>query len=158
MVRKIVSGGQTGADRAALDFAIERGVRHGGWCPKGRLAEDGTIDPRYQLKQATTDIYEERTELNVQDSDGTVIFTVSPQLAGGSKKTAEFAARHAKPWIHLSGKTPEPASELLRFVELQEIAVLNVAGSRASGEPGIYEFAASVLADAFSRGCFVKQS
>ncbi len=157
MVGKIVSGGQTGADRAALDFAIGRGIPHGGWCPKGRLAEDGPIDSRYQLKETATAIYEERTGLNVRDSDGTVIFTIAPQLAGGSKMTAEFAARRGKPWLHLSKQTSGPASRLAQFAGMHKITVLNVAGSRASGEPGVREFTASVLSDAFDQGCFVKQ-
>jgi hypothetical protein len=146
MVRKIVSGGQTGADRAALDFAIARGIPHGGWCPKGRLAEDGAIDPRYQLVETPSANYEERTGWNVRDSDGTVIFTISPRLSGGSKFTAECAARLGKPCIHLFAESNDRAGCLAEFVKRHNIAILNVAGSRASGEPGIYEFVASVLA------------
>jgi hypothetical protein len=72
-IERIVSGGQTGADRAALDWAIARHVPHGGWCPKGRKAEDGVIDARYELMETPSDFYEERTLWNVRDSDGTVI-------------------------------------------------------------------------------------
>ena len=158
MIRKIVSGGQTGADRAALDFAIGRGIPHGGWCPKGRLAEDGAIDPRYQLRETPTDVYAERTGRNVLDSDGTVIFSISPELSGGSKLTAEFAARHWKPWIHLSKQTAGQAQELMQFVDRHKIAVLNVAGPRASGEPDVYKFTVSVLSDAISRGVSEKSS
>jgi len=71
-LEKIVSGGQTGVDRAALDFAIESDLPHGGWCPKGRLAEDAILDSRYQLKETPLAIYEQRTEWNVRDSDGKV--------------------------------------------------------------------------------------
>jgi len=88
LIIKIVSGGQTGADRAALDFAIEHGIPHGGWCPKGRQAEDGPIDGRYQLKETPTSDYAQRTEWNVRDSDATVLFSLAPELTGGSKKTA----------------------------------------------------------------------
>src|SRR5207302_1740042 len=95
------SGGQTGADRAALDFAIEHGIPHGGSCPKGRLAEDGKIDAIYQLEETSTQVYAERTEKNVCDSDGAVIFTMSAELGGGSLATAGFAKRHRKPCIHL---------------------------------------------------------
>ena len=75
MIKKIVSGGQTGADQAALDAAIEYGIPHGGWVPKGRRTEKGRLPHRYHLKEATTIDYEQRTELNVIDSDSTVIFT-----------------------------------------------------------------------------------
>ena len=100
IVIKIVSGGQTGADRAALDWAIENDIPHGGWCPKGRKAEDGVIDARYELKESTSASYLQRTEWNVRDSTGTVIFTLCAELTGGSKKTADFAKKHQKPWIH----------------------------------------------------------
>jgi len=97
IITKIVSGGQTGADRAALDFAIEHGVSHGGWCPKSRLAEDGPIHPRYKLQETPTRSYPQRTEWNVRDSDGTVIFTIAERLNGGSRKTARFTRKLGKP-------------------------------------------------------------
>ncbi len=75
-VPKIMSGGQTGADRAALDFAIGHGIKHGGWCPKGRRAEDGAIDARYQLKETPSANFVQRTEWNTRDSDGTVVFSI----------------------------------------------------------------------------------
>jgi hypothetical protein len=143
MLKKIISGGQTGADSAALDFAIWHEIPHGGWCPKGRLCENGTIDPRYQLKETSTKNYPQRTEKNVQDSDGTVIFTISPNLTGGSKKTAELAAKHHKPWIHLhcqSGGYDGPELPLLEFLREHDIETLNVAGTRASKEPDVYKF------------------
>jgi hypothetical protein len=87
----IVSGGQTGADRAALDWALARGVECGGWCPKGRKAEDGPIDPKYRLKETPSAAYLQRTEWNVRDSDGTVLFSIEPTLTGGSLKTVDFA-------------------------------------------------------------------
>jgi predicted Rossmann-fold nucleotide-binding protein len=81
---KIISGGQTGADRAALDFAIKHGMPHGGWCPQGRIAEDGPIDAKYQLHETPSADYVQRTEWNVRDSDGTVIFSVGKELSGCS--------------------------------------------------------------------------
>jgi hypothetical protein len=99
---KIVSGGQTGADRAALDFAIKQGIPHGGWCPKERIAEDGPVDAKYQLKETPSSNYEQRTEWNVQDSDGTVIFSIGKELSGGSLLTLNFAQMEEKPWIYLS--------------------------------------------------------
>src|SRR5438105_2044217 len=88
---KIISGGQTGADRAALDFAIARGIAHGGWCPRGRLAEDGRIEERYQLMETPSKDPIQRTEWNARDSDATLVFSIARQLTGGSRKTVELA-------------------------------------------------------------------
>src|ERR1022692_3703229 len=96
VLQKIVSGGQTGADRAALDFAIEHGIPHGGWCPKGRRSEEGPIDVRYELKETPSTVYLQRTEWNARDSDGTVVFSIGPTLSGGSKKTVSLAQKHAR--------------------------------------------------------------
>ena len=90
MLAKIISGGQTGVDRAALDVAIAMGIPHGGWCPKGRRAEDGTIPARYHLAETRSAAYRQRTEWNVRDSEGTVIFTISPVLIGGSMGTGSY--------------------------------------------------------------------
>lgn len=149
MISKLVSGGQTGADRAALDFAIEHNIPHGGWCPKGRRAEDGPIDARYLLTETPTANYLQRTEWNVRDSDGTVIFTMSPKLTGGSKKTAEFAKKHKKPCLHVyippecfpcSGHLAMPG-----FIRKNKIKILNVAGSRASKNPEIGDDVKKIL-------------
>jgi len=152
-IAKIVSGGQTGADRAALDFAIAHGIAHSGWCPKGRKAEDGPIGPRYALAETPSADYLQRTEWNVRDTDGTVIFTVATKLTGGSKRTAEFAARHSKPVIHLSQAAdgPAAAAKLAAFVRDHGIKVLNVAGSRASKEPDVGGFVSDSLAAAFCK-------
>jgi hypothetical protein len=151
-LEKLVSGGQTGADRAALDVAIRHGFPHGGWCPKGRKAEDGIIPEQYQLVETPSASYLQRTERNVRDSDGTVIFTISSQLSGGSKRTAEFAAKHRKPWVHLPQRAAsyeDPALLLQRFVDENEIRVLNVAGTRGSKEPDIWRFTFETLEEAF---------
>jgi hypothetical protein len=147
MVEKIISGGQTGADRAALDFAIGRGMAHGGWCPHGRWAEDGTIAARYQLAETPDADPAQRTEWNVRDSDGTVIFSIAPSLGGGSKKTAEFASRHGKPCLHLSREREgeSAAAKLSRFLARHRIKTLNVAGPRQSEEPEVADFVRSVL-------------
>ena len=144
---KIVSGGQTGADRAALDWAIERGIPHGGWCPKGRLAEHGRIDDRYALQETASWSYLERTELNVRDSDGTVVFSIGRILRGGSKNTLEFAETHERPLIHVSrGDDLAVATASLRsFVGKNRIRVLNVAGTRQSEEPEISTFVREAL-------------
>ena len=147
---KLVSGGQTGADRAALDFAIASGIPHGGWCPKGRRAEDGTIDLCYQLKETPSGGYVQRTEWNVRDSDGTVVFSIAPVLTGGSKKTVLLAHKHHRPVLHISrqGGPASPEQALRRFVQEHGIKVLNVAGPRASKEPDVYGFVKEVLAKA----------
>jgi len=149
---KIVSGGQTGADRAALDWAIARTLPHGGWCPRGRKAEDGTIAPAYRLTETPGDSYMQRTEWNVRDSDGTVILSLSRTLTGGSRRTAELAQQHGKPWLHLSkdASTGNSGERLRRFVQEHHIRVLNVAGPRASTEPDIGEFVRATLDLAFA--------
>src|SRR5204862_6255637 len=130
MAVTIVSGGQTGADRAALDFAIEHGIPHGGWCPKGRVAEDGTIDPRYQLKETPSKNYVQRTEWNARDSDGTVVFSIPAALTGGSEQTTDLARQHHKPVLHLwrDGGLSSPEQALRQFIRDHDIQLLNVAG------------------------------
>jgi hypothetical protein len=152
MVQKIISGGQTGADRAALDFAIEHGIPHGGWCPKGRMAEDGPIDPRYHLQETPNRSYPQRTEWNVRDGDATVVFSIDPVLTGGSKKTAFLAHKLGKPVLCISrdGGSAAPDAELLAFIERHGVKVLNVAGPRASNEPEIANFVTAVLTAALA--------
>jgi len=159
---QVISGGQTGADRAALDAAIACGVPHGGWCPKGRRAEDGPIDPVYNLEEMATEDYPSRTKANVADSDVTVIFSRGP-LSGGSLLTQEFAEELNKPCLHidfqalensqldraeffqaLEEKVPAVAEAMADEPDLGNI-VLNVAGPRASTDPSIYEAVYSAL-------------
>lgn len=146
-VPNIVSGGQTGVDRAALDFAVLHGIRHGGWCPKGRRAEDGPIEPKYELKETPSQDYIQRTEWNARDSDGTVVFSVGETLTGGSKLTVEFARKHGKPVLHIfrNGGPASPELALRRFIQDHDIKVLNVAGPRASKEPEAGAFVLEVL-------------
>ena len=147
----IVSGGQTGADRAALDWAIDHNVLHGGWCPKGRKAEDGLIPDRYVLRETPNDDSAQRTEWNVRDSDGTVIFSMQPSLSGGSKHTADLAHKHGKPMVHLFQSDTVSSLEqvLIQFISENQIRTLNVAGPRASEEPGIDQFVRDVFDHAF---------
>jgi hypothetical protein len=143
----IISGGQTGADRAALDFAIANGFAHGGWCPRGRLAEDGSIPLRYELREAPSRKYALRTELNVRDSNATVVFSIAADPQGGTKLTLELARRLGKPVLHLSRNSASAdAAELLQaFLNEYTVETLNVAGPRASQEPEIVEFVLQVL-------------
>lgn len=143
---KIVSGGQTGADQAGLDWAIANGIPHGGWCPKGRRSEVGPIANTYLLVETPSANYLERTEWNVRDSDATVIFTLSDTLEGGSKKTAEFAHKHEKPCLHFRPRV-DPRY-LVRFLEKNQVRVLNVAGSRESTAPGIGQLVMRTLEQA----------
>ena len=145
----IISGGQTGADRTALEWAIEHGIPQGGWCPRGRLAEDGPINSRYRLLETPSDDYAQRTEWNVRDSDGTVIFSLAPSLTGGSDLTRYFAERYRKPYLHLHKASARPAVLLVDFLRKHDIHVLNIAGPRAETEPEIGLFVAQVLDEAF---------
>ena len=147
MVQKIISGGQTGADLAALDIAIKLGIPHGGAIPKGRLTENGPLPPQYRLEELPTRSYPERTEKNVVDADGTVILSHGP-LTGGSLFTEKMAQRHGKPVMHLDmAEVPvEDAAVLLKdFIEENSILILNVAGSRGSNDPAIYGKTCRVL-------------
>jgi len=141
---RIVSGGQTGADRAALDWAIAHGIPHGGWCPRGRRAEDGRIDGRYALIETPSRDYEQRTRWNVRDSDGTLIVSRSGVLTGGSAYTARCAERLGRPLLH-AHPGADDAQALRAFLERHRIRTLNVAGPRASVDPEIYEYVVGVL-------------
>ena len=140
---RIVSGGQAGADRAGLDWAILHGVDHGGWCPKGRRSEDGPIPAGYLLSETPLAGYLQRTEWNVRDSDATVIFTLTDALDGGSKKTAEFAEKRGRPCLHFRpGVHPK---FLALFLARHRVTTLNVAGKRESAAPGIHRFVCQML-------------
>jgi hypothetical protein len=147
MIAKIVSGGQTGVDRAALDVAVKLGIPHGGWVPKGRIAEDGPISHHYQMRETPTAIYAERTEKNVIDSDGTLIISRG-ELSGGSEATREMALKHDRPWLHvdLNQSAAFRAAVLItQWIDAHRIQVLNVAGPRASKDPRIYQDTLSLL-------------
>jgi hypothetical protein len=141
---RIISGGQTGVDRAALDVALELGIEHGGWCPRGRLAEDGRIDARYHLRETDQAKYHIRTELNVQSSDGTLIVARGP-LTGGTELTRQFATRHGKPFWIIDLDKPTRRAEFQAWLARENISVLNVAGPRESTSPGIYEATCPLL-------------
>jgi hypothetical protein len=140
MIKKIISGGQTGADRAALDVAIKLGVPHGGWIPKGRKTEDGILPEKYQLKEMPTASYPKRTEQNVIDSDGTLIISHG-KLTGGSDYTRKMTLKHHKQLLYVDLNNYEPfdaASLIGSWIGMQKVQVLNVAGPRASKAPEIY--------------------
>lgn len=152
MLKRIVSGGQTGADIAALELALEHGFPHGGWCPRGRRSLAGPIPDCFDLRETPGSDYLQRTEWNVRDSGGTVLFSLAEAIRGGTSKTLGFVLMHRKPGLHLCRarmSTPDAARELLAFIEEHGIETLNVAGSRESKEPGIHDWTREVLAAAF---------
>lgn len=149
MVTKIISGGQTGVDRAALEWALDRGVDCGGWCPAGRLAEDGPIPERFPLRETPSGNYRQRTEYNVRHSDGTVILLLGSNLTGGTALTKKIASRWNRPCLILSKSTTDsPVLKLRGFIDRNRIETLNIAGPRESGEPGVGEFVRSILDEA----------
>jgi hypothetical protein len=148
---KIISGGQTGADRGGLDAAIELGIEHGGWCPKGRKAEDGTIPERYRLVETRGSDYKKRTELNVKDADVTVIFTADGNVTGGSRLTASFCRQHGRPCLVLNAFAPvaETVAELRSFFNENKPKVVNIAGNRATKAFGIDKAVKNAIVSTF---------
>jgi Circularly permutated YpsA SLOG family len=154
MVRKIISGGQTGVDRSGLDFAIHAGLEHGGYVPRDRKAEDGRIDDQYKLVELSTSSYPARTRRNIEESDGTVIFSLNRRLSGGTKLTLELANKLGKPVLHIydtCNRISNPDSlrfeiqALIEFLCSNKIEILNVAGPRESKEPGVYDWTLTML-------------
>lgn len=144
MIRKIISGGQTGADRAALDWAIAHCIPHDGWCPAGPRAEDGVIPWRYYLRETPARRYQQRTQWNVRDSDATLIISLLAELTGGTLATREWANKIDRPCLHVY-PCNEWRDNLRTFIETHPIRVLNVAGPRLSGAAGIGQFVDEVL-------------
>ncbi|MFC1885069.1 putative molybdenum carrier protein [Thermodesulfobacteriota bacterium] len=141
LIKKIISGGQTGVDRAALDAAIEAGIPHGGWVPKGRKAEDGVIPLTYNLTELDKGGYAARTEKNVLDSDGTLIIT-SGAMDNGTVFTRELVVLYKKPLLSIDVAESDLlkwTDKIVSWVKANKIYVLNVAGPRNSKKPGIYE-------------------
>ena len=149
MITRLVSGGQTGVDRAALDVALELGIPCGGWCPLGRKAEDGPIPPRYPLRETATDTYAERTELNVRDSDATLII-LHGSPAGGTRLTIEQAILQKKPHLVVNLAQEVDPAIVHKWLDNQAVRVLNVAGPRESEAPGIHGRTRSLLRQVFA--------
>lgn len=147
ILSKIISGGQTGVDRGALDAALAADFHCGGWCPPGRPAEDGVIPNRYPLIEMPGGSYRQRTIKNVMDSDGTLIIYFS-ELQTGTKLTAETCIRKNKPYL-LIDAAAVPVNQAIelaaRFIEDQNISVLNVAGPRATKAPAGHQYAFDVI-------------
>jgi len=151
MIKRIISGGQTGVDRAALDAAIRWKIPHGGWIPKGRKTEDGRLPNKYQLDEMPTDSYAARTEQNVLDADGTLIISQGP-LSGGSSYTQERALKHNRPFMHIDLNkinTFKAAQIVYTWIIETDIETLNVAGPRASEDEYIYRATIQLLTTVF---------
>ena len=147
MLKKIISGGQTGVDRGALDAALNNGIECGGWCPEGREAEDGEIPDKYPLVEVPGGSYKHRTLQNIMGSDGTVIIYFG-DLEGGTEETAFYCMKKGMPYklIDLQEIKLERAKELVAtFIKDREIETLNVAGPRASRVEGAYDYAFGLL-------------
>lgn len=146
-LHRIVSGGQTGADRAALDAALEKGFPCGGWCPAGRLADDGPLPSIYPLSELSSGGYRQRTIRNVKDSDGTVLFFFGEPI-GGTELTRKTCVRLEKPHhlVDASSVSPrEAAAAILDFTNESAVGVLNVAGPSERRTPGIYLYVREVI-------------
>jgi hypothetical protein len=143
-IARIVSGGQTGVDRAALDVASAVGIARGGWCPRGRRAEDGVIPAAYPLRETPSAAYPERTAWNVRDSDGTLVITRG-RPRGGTALTVSLARRAGKPGLVVDLEGGVGVSEVGRWLSDNQINVLNVAGPRESEAPGIHDQAMAFL-------------
>ncbi len=151
MLKKIISGGQTGVDRAALDAALGEGFPCGGWCPAGRKAEDGVIGQEYPMAETKSSEYEPRTEKNVIDSDGTLILTEG-EPEGGTALTVYFARKHKKPCMIIDFSAGgESADDIACWIKTNRIEVLNVAGPRNSKNRGIYSRAKTLVEDVIGK-------
>ncbi len=152
-IKTIISGGQTGADRAAFDFALENNLAVAGFVPKGRRAEDGTISENYpNLIETAKRDYAERTALNVQISDATLIVSHG-KLTRGSRLTKKLAEKHQKPFLHvdfLESSIEESVTKAQKWLVSVKCKKLNIAGSRTSTDPQIYEKTKQFLAGLFS--------
>lgn len=145
-IGKLVSGGQTGVDRAALDVALRLGVPCGGWCPRGRWAEDGALPRRYPLSQTESADPAERTRLNVVQSDGTLVLHLG-LLDPGSRLTREIAGAEGRPFLEAELGEADLVPRVRRWLAQNKIRALNIAGPRESSAPGIQAAAQAFLLD-----------
>jgi hypothetical protein len=148
MVLTVVSGGQTGVDRAALDAAMAAGLPCGGWCPRGRRAEDGTVPARYPLQETATRSYPERTERNIRDSDATLVLHAGA-LRGGTALTVRLCRAAGRPLLRLDPRTGDAAA-VADWIRAHGVRRLNVAGPRESEQPGIGAAARALLLATFA--------
>jgi hypothetical protein len=146
IVDTIFSGGQSGVDRAALDVALAHAIPCGGWCPKGRIAEDGNINLLYPLQETPSANYEQRTEWNVRDSDGTLVLTKG-KPDGGTAFTIRVCQKYGKPFCVIDLNDDHQKNSAMQFLVDHHVSILNIAGPRESKIPGIYSLAKEFLRD-----------
>jgi hypothetical protein len=145
MVDKVISGGQTGVDRAALDAALGLGIECGGWCPEQRIAEDGPIDPRYPLTETGSDDPDVRTAWNVRDADATLVLLRGSTAGSGTALTIRLAGEFMKPSLLINLYRPLEPHDVRAWLRQNRVHTLNIAGPRESQQPGIYEEARAYL-------------
>jgi predicted Rossmann fold nucleotide-binding protein DprA/Smf involved in DNA uptake len=148
MLERIVSGGQAGVDRAALDAALAVGIPCGGWCPRGRRAADGVIPHHYPLRETQTSDYTERTRCNVRDADATLVLHCS-ELSGGTLRTVQIARELDKPLLCVNLAQTTDRESVLQWLERNAVHTLNVAGPREQERWGIYHLARAWLQGLF---------
>ena len=151
MLLKIISGGQTGVDQAALDAAIKMDIEHGGWIPQGRLTEEGPLPESYTMKETQSADYAERTGKNIKEADATLIISQG-RLTGGSALTLKLAEEYEKPCLHIDLKKQaafQAAITISKWIAAEQIETLNVAGPRASKDPQIYSRTRKLLETIF---------
>lgn len=141
----IISGSQTGVERAALDWAIKNELPHGGWCPAGLLSAAEPVDPCYKLKETETDKLLESVENNVRDADGTIVFTIAPKAAGPAQKAVSFSKKQKKPVVHLHRGILGVSEKIVAFLDKYYIRRLHISGSQEDVEAGIGEWMTSEL-------------
>lgn len=151
-LKKIIAGGQTGVDRAALDVALAINIAHGGWCPKGRCAEDGVIPARYHLWETSSNDYSERTRLNIETADGTLILVPSLPLSvtDGTQLTIQLVQQKNKPHLIVDLSSSYNVAEVLTWLSDNDIEILNIAGPRESQSVGIYHLSRCMLGKLFT--------
>ncbi|UCD75756.1 MAG: putative molybdenum carrier protein [Phycisphaerales bacterium] len=145
---RIISGGQTGVDRAALDVALQLNLDCGGFCPAGRAAEDGPIPAHYPLQETESADPAIRTDLNVRDSDATLIISPTP-LQGGTALTEQRAGAQSRPCLVIDPTDSDATEKAGAWLDEHNIQILNIAGPRESESPGIHDSAAAFLLDLF---------
>ncbi|QGY43436.1 molybdenum cofactor carrier [Maribellus comscasis] len=147
--QKTISGGQTGVDRGALDACLINNFAYGGWCPKGRMAEDGRIDIKYKLNETEESNYSSRTYKNARDSNATLIITNSA-LKGGTLLTQQIATQMKKPVLILFPEKPDSKDSLLKmitFIQNNNVSTLNIPGPRKSEWIQGYQYSFQLVSD-----------
>jgi len=150
-LRRIISGGQTGVDRGGLDAAMELGLEHGGSCPAGRVAEDGSIPDRYVMEEHSSPKYPPRTAKNICDADATLILVPGKRVTPGTRLTAKIAQERGKPWLAVNVQGDLSLEKTISWLREVDPEVLNVAGPRESKFRGIQRESAVFIGKVIGR-------